>query len=88
MESIAVEYLPTSIDTGNNEETSEFHSYISDDNEQNACDSHAHMVHILKTFLDSVILACGMSTVWEDTNGCAKKYIFALDIYLMTVLSS
>ena len=30
----------------------------------------------------------GMSTVWEDTDGCAKKYRCALTIYLMTLLSS
>ena len=30
----------------------------------------------------------GGSTVWKDTDGCAKKYMCALDIYLMTVLSS
>ena len=30
----------------------------------------------------------GMSTVWEDTGGCAKKYRCTLAIYLMTVLSS
>ena len=29
-----------------------------------------------------------MSTVWEDTDGCSKQYRWALDIYLMTVLSS
>ena len=29
-----------------------------------------------------------MSTLWEDTNGCAKKYRCALDIYLMLVISS
>ena len=29
-----------------------------------------------------------MSTVWEYTHGCAKKYGCDLDIYLMTVLSS
>ena len=29
-----------------------------------------------------------MSTVWEDTNGCAKQYKCALAIYLMIVLSS
>ena len=28
-----------------------------------------------------------MSTVWEDTNGWAKKYRCALDKYLLTVLS-
>ena len=28
-----------------------------------------------------------MSIVWEDTYGCAKQYICALTIYLITVLS-
>ena len=30
----------------------------------------------------------GTSTVWEDTDGCAKQYRCDLDTYLMTVLSS
>ena len=46
------------------------------------------MVHILKTFLESGRLLSGMSTVWEDTDGCANQYSCALFIYLMTVLSS
>ena len=46
MEGIAIEYFPTFVDNGKNEEKSEFHSYISDENEQDACNSHAHMVHI------------------------------------------
>ena len=29
-----------------------------------------------------------MSTVWEDTNGSAKQYMWDLAIYLMTLLSS
>ena len=29
-----------------------------------------------------------MSKVWEDTDGCAKKYRCDLDLYLMNVLSS
>ena len=28
-----------------------------------------------------------MSKLWEDTNGCAKQYRCALDIYLLNVLS-
>ena len=68
-------------------EKSEFHSYISDENEQDECDSYAHMFHLLKKFFYSGILVCGMSTVREDTNGCAKQYRCDLDIYLMTVLS-
>ena len=87
MEGIAVEYFPTYIDTGINEGKYDLHSYVSDDNEKYACDSHAHMVYLLKIFLESGIFVSGMSTVWEDTDGCAKKYICALAIYLMTVLS-
>ena len=29
-----------------------------------------------------------MSTIWEDSDGCANKYISALSTYLMTALSS
>ena len=50
MEGIAVEYFTTSADNGKNEEKYEFNSYISDDNKQDACDSHAHMVHLLIFF--------------------------------------
>ena len=46
MEGIAVEYFTSSIDPGKNEEKHESHSYISDDNEQGVCDSHAHMFHL------------------------------------------
>ena len=46
VEGIAVEYFPNYIDTGNNEERSKFHSYISDDKEKDACDSHDHMVYL------------------------------------------
>ena len=45
MEVIAVKYFPNFVDTGINEKKSEFHSYIGDDNEQGACDSHARMFH-------------------------------------------
>ena len=47
MEAITVEYFPTSVDTGNNEENFEVRSYISDDNEEDARASHAHMVHLI-----------------------------------------
>ena len=50
MEGIAVEYFPTSLDIGNNGEKYEFHSYISDENEQDARDLHSHMVHLLIFF--------------------------------------
>ena len=34
------------------------------------------------------ILLSGVSKVWEDTYGCANKYICDLDIYWTNVLSS
>ena len=43
MEAITVEYFPTSVDTGNNEENFEVRSYISVDNEEDVSASHAHM---------------------------------------------
>ena len=46
MEGIAIEYFPSSFEPGNNKQKSEFHSYISDDNEQDTCDSHANMFHL------------------------------------------
>ena len=51
-----------------------------------------HVIHMLICFIylkmfESGILVSGMSTVCEDTDGCAKQYRRALDIYLMTMLS-
>ena len=47
MEGITVEYFSNLIDTDRNEK-SEFHLYISDENEEYTCNSHDHIVHILK----------------------------------------
>ena len=48
MEGINIEYFTNLVDTGSNEKKSEFHSYISGDNDQDSCDSHAHFSHIFK----------------------------------------
>ena len=47
MEVIDVEYFPNLVDPGSNKARSEFHSNISDDNEQCEYDSHDHMFHLL-----------------------------------------
>ena len=51
-----------------------------------------HLIHMLIYFIyliiyDSGMSVCGMWTVWEDIDGCAKQYSCDLDINLMTVLS-
>ena len=63
MEGIAVEYFPNSIDPGRNKKY-EFHSYISGDNEQDACYSHNHMVRLLTKLIELGLLVYGMSNVW------------------------
>ena len=47
MESIAFEYFSSSIDPGNKLKKYKFHLCLSDDNEHDACDWHAHMFHLL-----------------------------------------
>ena len=64
-----------------------FINKISSENEQDACDSNTRMFHIF-IYFQSEILVSGMSTVWEDTNGCAKKYRCYLAVSIMAVLSS
>ena len=39
---------------------------------------HMLICFIYYKFFESVILVSGMSTVWEDTDGCAKIYICVL----------
>ena len=45
-----------------------------------------HIIHLFKKIIELGLLFSGMSTVWEDTDGFANQYRYALDIYLMTVL--
>ena len=80
--------LPNLVDPGNNETKQEFNSYISDKNEQDACDSHANIIYLFKTIIELGLLVSGMLTVWEDTNSCEKQYRCDLALYLLTFLSS
>ena len=45
----------------------------SDENDQDVCDSHDHMFYLFKKISELLLLVSGMSTVWENTNGCANK---------------
>ena len=45
------------------------------------------MLYLFQKF-ESGILVSGVSTVWEHMNGFSKKYMCALVIYLINVLSS
>ena len=82
-----IEYLPNKENIRTNESKSELHPFISDGNEQYACDSHTHTVHLFKKFIELEHLVYGFSDVWKYTEGFAKQYRCALAIYF-TILSS
>ena len=56
MEEIVLEYIPETYKTRRNVSKYEFHSYLIDENEQDARDSHYHMVHLFKKFIELALL--------------------------------
>ena len=87
MEGVAVEYLPNSIDLGSNEK--HWILFIHKWRKWTKCMWFTcSYVSSISYYFQNLILAYDMSTVWGDTNGCAKQYRCALVIYLMTLLSS
>ena len=50
--------------------------------------THIFICFMYFKILESVILVYGMSTILEDTDGCANQYRCDLVVYLMDVLSS
>ena len=64
MELVVVEYFPNPYGLVRNKTKYKFHSYISGDNEQDACYSHNHMVRLLTKLIELGLLVYGMSNVW------------------------
>ena len=44
------------------------------------------MVYLFNKFIELGLLLFGLSTIWEETDGFAKKTRCDLENYLMTVL--
>ena len=60
-----------------------FHYFLSDDSKQDSAATTAHsncLIELLKKLMST------LSTVWENTDGCAEKYRCASALYLMSVL--
>ena len=64
MEVISLESFPNT-DNIRSKNQDKFFLYISDDNEQFACNSHDNMVHLSNKFIEVVLLVSGEPTVWE-----------------------
>ena len=56
----------------------EYFSYIINDKNQDAFNSHAQLVHLFKKLIELGLIVSGLSTIWEDTDGFAKTYMWAL----------
>ena len=48
-----------------------FHSFLSDEIKQDAVTMDANSKHIIELLQNRTILFSDMSTIWENTDGCA-----------------
>ena len=64
-----------------------FHSFLSDDSKQYADTTTAHSKRLISLLKKKRILTTSLSTIWENTDGCAEQYRCASALYLMSVMS-
>ena len=64
-----------------------FHSFLSDDRKQDAATTTAHSKHLISLLKNKQVLTTSLSTIWENTDGCAEQYRCASALYLMSVMS-
>ena len=89
IEGIAVEKFSASPQTNINSNTPSrqrhavFHYFKSNDSKQDASTTTSHIKHLISLLKDKKILKTPLSKIWENTDGCAKKYRCASALYLM-----
>ena len=64
-----------------------FHSFLSDDRKKDSDITTAHRNCLIGLLKDQKLLTSTLSTIWENTDGCAEQYICVSALYLMTILS-
>ena len=64
-----------------------FHSFISNDSKQDAATTTAHSKQLISFLKKKQVLTTSLSTIWENTDGCAEQYRCASALYLMSVMS-
>ena len=64
MEIISVDYFTYIYNIRRNESKYDFHLYISDYSEQNACYSHSHIFHLFNKSIELGLLVSGLSNIW------------------------
>ena len=64
-----------------------FRSFLSDDSKQDNATTTAHRKRLISLLKEKKALTTYLSTIWENTDGCAEQYICASALYLMSVMS-
>ena len=61
-----------------------FHYFLSDDRKQDAVTTTAHSKRLIEMFTEQKLLTSTLSTIWENTDGCAEQHRCASTLYLMS----
>ena len=64
-----------------------FNSFLSDYSKQDASTTTAHSKILISLINNKRVLTTSLSTIWENTDGCAEQYRCASALYLMSVMS-
>ena len=51
-----------------------FNSLLPDDSKQYAVTTTAHSKHLIELLKEQKVLTSKLSTIWENTDGCAEQY--------------
>ena len=64
-----------------------FHSFFSDESKHDYATTTAHSKRIIELLKQRNSISNMLSTIWENTDGCADHYICATALYLTSMLS-
>ena len=61
--------------------------FLSVDSKQDSASTTAHSKRLISFLNNKQVLTKALSTIWENTDGCAEQYRCASALYLMSVMS-
>ena len=64
-----------------------FHSFLSDNNKQDSATTTSKSKQLISLIKNKRVLTTSLSTIWENTDGCAEQYRCASVLYLLSVMS-
>ena len=64
-----------------------FHSNLSDESDQDYITTATHLRILTQFTITKWMKSKLLTTMWDNTYGCANQYRFASDIYLLTCIA-